>query len=95
LSSSWITTVQKFANLVSIINPFPPDENDIVCTFWWEKEMKYQFLIPEQNFFSMYGWPTMPSYLTWDGRVIAWQTVIDIIVIFAFSILIFYKKEND
>lgn len=96
--ASWSTGessyLQKFANIIAIINPYPPAEGTIVCSIFWQYTIWYQRLIPEKNFFEIYIPWVMPS-LENDGRIIFWQSIPDIIVILSFAILILNRKQND
>ena len=86
--------LQKFANIIAIINPYPPAEGTIVCSIFWQYTIGYQRLIPEKNFFEIYIPWVMPA-LENDWRIIFWQSIPDIIVILSFAILILNRKQND
>lgn len=94
--SSTGSYMQKFANIIAIINPIPPDEWSVICTLFWTWLVDYQSAIGTGNFFTVYAHGAVPAYLEWDWRVIWDQTILDIIVIFTCMILIFYRRsQND
>lgn len=93
--SSTGSYLQKFANVIAIVNPFPPEEWTNLCLLVvWSWVLDYQRLIPEENFFAHYIPGEVPM-LEGDGRVVYWQTVVDIFVIIVFTMIIFYSKHHD
>jgi hypothetical protein len=95
--NSWTTTStsQKFANIVAILNPFPPRNGSTICTIFWPKVLNYNVMWPTQNFFQKYIPGQIPE-LEISVYVFPelWLTLIDIITIFAFIMLIFYKPHD-
>jgi len=100
--ASWSTNswsfMQKLWNVFAIINPIPPSNWTIVCTPFWTWVIQYQKLTAWWNFFTVYAsgaW--LPSILYSDWKVIFWQTILDLILIFVIIVLIFYKvnHQND
>lgn len=88
------SVIQKIANIISMVNPYPPPDGTIICSIFWDYTIWYQRLIPEKNFFEVYA-PGMYPALENDGRIIYWQTIPDIIVIFSMFSLILYHRKND
>lgn len=87
--------MQKFANVISLVNPFPPDEWSQICLlFWWTWSMWYQRMIPDENFFHHYSPDWLPE-LTNAQLKYFWQTPFDIILIISVTSLIFYRKWHD
>lgn len=93
--STWSTVwiMQKFANWIAILNPFPPSDGSIVCTLWWPRTVDYQLFIPTQNFFEVYIPGQVPE-LEISMELFAWQTLWDLIVIFTFVMIIFYDRKH-
>ncbi len=86
--------MQKFANVIAIINPIPIEDWLSVCTIWWSKTIEYSSLVPEETFFEKYIPWQMPEleismYMYWE------QTLWDLITIFVFITLIFYDRKHD
>ena len=97
--ASWSTdsgsTLQKFANVIAIINPYPPEEWTSICSIFGDYTIWYQRLFPEHNFFEVYAPWVFPA-LEIDWRVFGGQSLPDIIVIIAMSILILHpRNKND
>ena len=86
--------MQKFANVIAIVNPIPIEDWWSVCTIWWAKTIEYSMLVPEQNFFEKYIPWQIPEleislFMYWE------QTLWDLITIFVFITIIFYDRKHD
>ena len=96
--ASWSTdsgsTLQKFANVIAIINPYPPEEWTSICSIFGDYTIWYQRLFPENNFFEVYAPWVFPA-LEIDWRVFGGQSLPDIIVIIAMSILILHPRNKN
>lgn len=92
-TESW-TTMQKFWNAIAIINPYPVNDWETVCTVWWEKEIHYSYFVPTENFFQKYIPWQMPE-LEISMFIIWQQTLWDLITILVFILLIFYSRKHD
>jgi len=95
-SGSWWTLPigQRFWNIIAIINPFPPDDLQNICTLYWEKEIVYQSAIPDTNIFEQYIPGVAPELESVDLRFAFWQTPIDLIIIFGCMMVIFYHRSK-
>lgn len=87
-------SLQQLANIIALINPYPPPSGTYICSIFGEYTIEYQRLIPEKNFFEVYS-PWMYPALETDWRIIFGQTIPDLIVIFAMISLILYHRKND
>lgn len=86
--------MQKFANVIAIVNPIPIEDWWSVCTIWGSKTIEYSMLVPEETFFEKYIPWQMPEleismYIYWE------QTLWDLITIFVFITIIFYNRKHD
>ncbi len=92
-ASGWY--MQRFANVISVINPIPPDEWAPICMYFsWTGTMGYQRIIPEENFFEHYVPWALPQ-VEWIDITPLWQSIFDIFVIFGITVLIFHRKNHD
>lgn len=92
-SGSTVSISQRFANIIAIINFIPPEDWTTICTIYWPQEIHYWALWPEENFFEKYI-PWQVPQLEIDPHIAFGQTIVDIITIFAFILLIFYKRHD-
>lgn len=98
---SWVITqsgiLAPLTDLIALLNPFPPPEGTMVCTLLGTSEIKYHVLVPEHNFWEVYGWNQVPEQLKTDMFVAGNQTVIDVLAMFVFTVLVFttLHKKND
>jgi hypothetical protein len=90
--------MQKFANIITLVNPFPPWSGSTICIlpfiWWWTGTMQYQRIFPDENWFEHYV-PTASPLLTNMEIKYFGQTPLDIFVIVSISILLFYRKWHD
>lgn len=85
------------SDLISLLNPFPPPEWTIVCTLLWPSTIRYHVLVPEHNFWEVYWGNQVPEQLKTNMFVWFDQTILDVLIIFVFTVLTFTSlhKKND
>lgn len=84
--SGWI--LEKVNTIVSLLNPIPPNVGDTICIVWGTWTVKYSQLIPEHNFWEIYGNSETPAILKTNGNLVSGLNLIDIITIITFVIMI-------
>lgn len=92
LSMTW-WYMQKFANIIAVLNPIPPLSGSTLCMLYSTGIVTYQRIIPEENFFQHYVPWALPQVENIETKVF-WQSIFDIIVIFAMIALLFYTKNH-
>lgn len=84
----------KLNNFLAFLNPFMPPAGATICAVWWQEELQYSRLVPEQNFFELYL-PEAPEYLTISPFIVWEQTIFDIILISVMIWMILYKNHKN
>lgn len=85
--------MQRFANIIAVVNPIPPSSGSTICMLWNTWTVTYQRIIPDENFFEHYVPWALPEIENIETKIYG-QSIFDIVTIFALVILIFYHKNS-